>query len=37
MQTCKKLFLGFLLFFVSTTIMAQKKVNDNWIDWANFK
>ena len=36
-QTAKKLLTGFALLFISISIMAQKTINDNWIDWANFK
>lgn len=36
-QTAKKLFIGSALLFISMSIMAQKKINDSWIDWANFK
>jgi len=36
-QTAKKLFIGGALLFISMSIMAQKKINDSWIDWANFK
>jgi lysophospholipase L1-like esterase len=36
-QTVKKLLIGFGFLFISISVMAQKKINDNWIDWANFK
>jgi lysophospholipase L1-like esterase len=36
-QTAKKLLSGCAFLFISMSIMAQKTINDNWIDWANFK
>ncbi len=36
-QTVKKTFIGLGILFISISVMAQKKINDNWIDWANFK
>jgi lysophospholipase L1-like esterase len=36
-QTVKKTFIGVGILFISISVMAQKKINDNWIDWANFK
>lgn len=36
-QTVKKSLIGFLFLFISISPMAQKKINDSWIDWANFK
>lgn len=36
-QTVKKAFIGIGFIFISISAMAQKKINDNWIDWANFK
>jgi len=36
-QAVKKSLLGFSLLCISMSIMAQKTINDNWIDWANFK
>jgi len=37
LQVVKKSLIAFALLFISNSIMAQKKVNDSWIDWANFK
>jgi hypothetical protein len=36
-QAVKKTFIGLGILFISISVMAQKKINDNWIDWANFK
>ena len=36
-QAVKNSLIVFALFFISMSVMAQKKINDNWIDWANFK
>jgi lysophospholipase L1-like esterase len=33
----KKSLIGFGFLFISMSVMAQKKINDNWIDWTNFK
>ena len=37
LQVVKKSLIAFALLFISNSIMAQKKINDSWIDWANFK
>ncbi len=36
-QAGKKVLIGLTFLFISNSIMAQKKINDSWIDWANFK
>jgi lysophospholipase L1-like esterase len=36
-QAVKNSLIVFAMFFISMSVMAQKKINDNWIDWANFK
>ena len=36
-QAGKKVLIGLTFLFISISIMAQKKINDSWIDWANFK
>ncbi len=36
-KTIKQLILGFSILSISMSCMAQKTINDNWIDWANFK
>ena len=36
-QAGKKVLIGLTFLFISMSIMAQKKINDSWIDWANFK
>ncbi len=36
-QTAMNLLIGCAFLFISMSIMAQKKINDSWIDWANFK
>lgn len=36
-QAGKRILIGLAFLFISMSIMAQKKINDNWIDWANFK
>lgn len=36
-KTIKQSILGFSLLCISMSSMAQKTINDNWIDWANFK
>jgi len=36
-QAAMNLLIGCAFLFISTSIMAQKKINDSWIDWANFK
>jgi lysophospholipase L1-like esterase len=37
LQVVKKSLIAFALLFISNSIMAQKKISDSWIDWANFK
>lgn len=36
-QAVKRILIGLTFLFISMSIMAQKKISDNWIDWANFK
>ncbi len=36
-QAGKRILIGLTFLFISNSIMAQKKINDSWIDWANFK
>ena len=36
-QAGKKVLIGLTFLCISMSIMAQKKINDSWIDWANFK
>jgi lysophospholipase L1-like esterase len=36
-NSVKKSLIGLGFLFISMSVIAQKKINDNWIEWVNFK